>query len=643
MVARLDQAAPLVGNIGLLVDAETAALWTLAEIEGVACSDGAGVVDDLVAEGVGPTITESGAWAQSIARNFTAGALLGLDLASSPTTAITRDVTIQAITCIPQDGTTRPTLIVRGLGGAGDPIAFGLELSIATGATLTLRMFWQESDGTEHVDGGATFANPGAAAVLLITATRRWEATDRVVCRYYIGEELLGESVSADGEIGGDTAGQLAIGARWSGSTWHRRWAATVDELKVTRHEMQAEQVSAVWRRLAVHQPAGYELVAALPAPGTPITTNPASRIQRLLRIAGQALGLAAARGEQLRDLLPDRAYGRVLERWEAMAELPTLGLASVEARRERLIAHLRRKGWTEENIFAAVAVLLDCDAGDLELDNFSNTYTDAFATLRAERWSAEPGASSVGWDVTGGRLRARANLGDDQRTDGAHRAGMACMLPITHMRGLYFGARLSITALASGASEAGLYLRHGYNGDHMFFGVQRVGGVYSVVSQRYRGNIAIDATPVVHAVVTSADRWLRLRRVEGGAFIGTSADCPIELGWSADGATYSTASPTWANVFRWAGFYLRGSASLPANTDVRFDQWKCRTPYGSRPFCVYVYRDPGLGGSPDVLGASALLRRFRHAYVHEAAITSRSLRCDDTGSGCDLGPMGGI
>lgn len=640
MVARLDQAAPLVGNIGLLVDAETAALWTLAEIEGVACSDGAGVVDDLVADGTGPTITESGAWAQSIARNFTAGALLGVDLASSPTTAITRDVTIQAITSLPQDGTTRPTLFCRGKGGAGDPVAFGLELSIATGSSLTVRMFWQESDGTERIDGGATFANPGGAAVVLLTATRRWEASDRVVCRYYIGEELLGESVTAFGAIGGDTAGELAIGARYSGSTYYRRWAAAVDELKITRHEMPAEQVSAVWRRLAVHQPAGYELVAALPTPGAPISGNPASRIQRILRIAGQAMGLAVARGEQLRDLLPDRAYGEVLERWERIAGLPTLGLASIDDRRARLLAHLRRTGWTADNIFAAVAELLDCDAADLELDNFSNTYTDAFASIRPERWRTEVGNSSALWSTLAGSLRAVANLGDDLQMDGTHRWGMTCVMPIHAARGYYHAARVTLTALPSSAAEAGLYLRHGYNGDHLLFGVRRTAGVYEVVSTRYRGNVAVAAS-TVYATVSNAPRWLRLRPASG-SFIQGAADATHELGWSADGSTWSTATELWANAFRWIGFYVRG-ANLSANLDVRFDDWRARTPYGSRPFCVYVYRDPGLGGSPDMLGASALLKRFRHAYVHHAAISSRSLLCDDTGSGCDLGPMGGI
>ena len=645
MVAVLDTAYP--GNIGLLVDEQTAALWTFAEVAGVPCSDGAGVVDDLAddPDGAGPTITSSGAWAQSIARDFTAGGLVGADLAPvvGATTALTRDLTIQVVLSIPSNGTDRATIVARGLGGsAAERVPFALELEDAAGATRRVRLCWEDSAGVEAIDAGATFAHPGDAAVVLLTATRRWEASDRVVCRYYLGEELIGESVSADGEIGGDTTGHISIGCRRVAGVYARRWAAPIDELKITAHEMQAEEVSATWRRLAVHQPAGAELVQALPAPGTPISGNPASRIQRLLRFAGQALGFAAARGEQLRDLLPDRAYGDVLERWERMAGLPTLGLASVEARRVRVIAHLRRKGWTRDNIFDAVAVLLDCDAADLELDNFSNTYTDDFASIRAERWSADDAASAVGWSVLAGKLRVQASVAQGIRLDGTHRDGPVCIMPIHRPDGLYHAARLTLTGLPADGGEAGLYLRHGYNGDHLFFGVRNTAGVYEVVSERFRGNVAVAAV-TVHATVTNADRWLRITMPVDGTVLGTVADANVELSWSADGATYTTATVLWARAFYWIGFYARGDASIVTAVDVRFSEWLARTPYGDRPFNAYVYRDPGLGGSPDVLGASALLRRFRHAYVHSAAITSRSLLCDDTGSGCDLGPMGGI
>ena len=641
MVAILD--ASTTGHLGLLVDEHTAALWTLGERDGVACSDDAGVVDDLVAEGVGPAITSSGAWAQTIARDFTAGGLIGADLAATPTSAITRDLTIQAIVTLPAAG-ARATIVARGLGGSStERVSYALELEEASGATLRLRLCWEDSAGVEAIDGGATFANPGGSAVLLITVTRRWEASDRVVCRYYIGDELLGESVSTDGAIGGDTAGHLSIGTRRVAGTYGRRWAAAIDELKITRHEMPAEQVAATWRRLAVHQPAGYELVAALPAPGTPISGNPTSRIQRLLRLAGQALGLAAARAEQLGDLLPDRAYGQVLERWERMAGLPSLGLASIDDRRARLIAHLRRKGWTQGNIFAAVAELLDCDAGDLELDNFSNTFADDFTTLRAERWSADAGDSSGLWTASSNALHAAAALGDDLRYSGVHRQGMTCVMPVDRSSYFHHEARVTLTSLPSSTGEAGLYARHGFNGGHLFLGVRNTAGTYEVVSQRYRGNIAQDGgSATVHATVSSAARWLRLRHTSTAEFFGSFAYA-WEVGWSADGLTWSTAGITGNEPPLWLGFYARGDSSISADLDVAFDRWRARTPDGPRPFSVYVYRDPGLGGNPDVLGASALLRRYRHAYVHHAAITSRSLLCDDTGSGCDLGPMGGI
>ena len=212
MVAILD--ASTTGHLGLLVDEHTAALWTLGERDGVACSDDAGVVDDLVAEGVGPAITSSGAWAQTIARDFTAGGLIGADLAATPTSAITRDLTIQAIVTLPTAG-ARATIVARGLGANSvERVSYALELEDASTSTLRLRLCWEDSAGTEAIDAGATFTRPAAGAVVLLTATRRWEASDRVVCRYYIGDELIGETASADGAIAGDTGGHITIGCR---------------------------------------------------------------------------------------------------------------------------------------------------------------------------------------------------------------------------------------------------------------------------------------------------------------------------------------------------------------------------------------------------------------------------------------------
>ena len=73
------------------------------------------------------------------------------------------------------------------------------------------------------------------------------------------------------------------------------------------------------------------------------------------------------------------------------------------------------------------------------------------------------------------------------------------------------------------------------------------------------------------------------------------------------------------------------------------FDDFVLYTPRGTRPFSAYVFRDPGLGGSPDLEGSHSVIQAIKHAFTNATIITSRAVLCDGHGTGCDRGPMGGL
>jgi hypothetical protein len=95
----------------------------------------------------------------------------------------------------------------------------------------------------------------------------------------------------------------------------------------------------------------------------------------------------------------------------------------------------------------------------------------------------------------------------------------------------------------------------------------------------------------------------------------------------------------TASSVVHWAGCYVRGepASALVAN----FDDFVLWTPNGTRPFNAYVYRDPGLGGQPDLEGAHSVLQAIRHAFTHATVITSLALLSADPESLVARGPMG--
>jgi len=58
--------------------------------------------------------------------------------------------------------------------------------------------------------------------------------------------------------------------------------------------------------------------------------------------------------------------------------------------------------------------------------------------------------------------------------------------------------------------------------------------------------------------------------------------------------------------------------------------------------FSWYVYRNPALGGSPDMAGARAVIERMKPAHTYGGLCESTSLLCDTQYNYCDETPIGG-
>jgi hypothetical protein len=570
------------------------------------------------------------------------------------TTLAQRDVTVQMIISPWVDGQVvagdTGTVIARGKGtGAAEYLSFGIQLRVidAPSRLVEFRWIWQTAAGADKVQVGGHFTAPEVGTFTMLTATRRWISSTEVELRYYLGSQLLAEVFSIDGDIGGGTTGTTSIGMRWTGGAWGEHLGAYLDEIRVVDGVLCAEEIEATWSRIAIYQPEGYrQVVAALP-PDWPFTLDPTSKNQQHMRLYGNALGFADAQAENMRaNLMPDRAYGAVLERWERIAQESPRSNDTIEQRRARVLAHFAdADGSSPPGVTEALDELCACAAEQLEILAFDATMREGFDTgvIEIERWRADPTAA---WDVTGGEGRVQAAIAADVRWDGTAFRNARTLLTCLEARpiGMVLAAKVTLTALPDGG-EAGVWLYNWVRGDALWLGVRRAGAVYSVGHQRYEAWVAVEAF-TVDAVTSNTPHWLMIEQEPGSAFLGPGR-ANYTVSWSTTSGVAGFASTTtlqWVNDPAWGGLYLRSTiAALATAADVRFDDVALREPYGLRAFRWYVLRDPALPGSPDMGAANRVLRRLRQAHTYAAAITNRSLLCGDPTTPCGLGPMGAV
>jgi hypothetical protein len=564
----------------------------------------------------------------------------------SGATLVTRDATIQVIMAWDIDlaaayGSPQ-TIYARGKGtAAAEYVGAGLELRVVDAATriAELRWIWHTVGGVLKTQVGGHFQVP-ADGFLMLTATRRWVSSSRVVLRYFLGDALLAEIESTDGDIGGGTTGTTTIGTRYTGAAYERFLDGTIDELRVVDEELTAEEIAGTYKRITIEQPRGYQLLREMHDPGFPMSSDPGSDVQQETRIWGHGLGYASAQAENIREnILPDRAYGRILSRWEAITKQSPLASDSVDTRRLRVTGRIaQNRGVSIPGVGDALRRLLDTDDSGLEIVAFDQTTVDDFSTLNEYRWWYTPAAN---WTIVGNALRA---LGVGLSTIWHH--WLTARQPVgADGRGVEAIVKITPTTIEND-SEVGIMFADRSRSHAFLLGYRRdAGGVLRLVTEEIKYGVPQGAT-VRNSPAGLDPVWFHLRAQDD--FDGlTDTQTRIDARWS-----FTSASGPFTEVldivssfrgFQYVAFYARANAAGGPDVDVAFDDARVRAPYGDRPFWFYVYRDPADPGAPDYLGANAVLGGLRQAHTIGRAVSTLVAKYDSDDTTYDGPPMGGV
>lgn len=561
-------------------------------------------------------------------------------------TLLTRDATIQAIVKITDlDGTWPRVLYCRGLGDGTDSERYSLGLELdrldvpASPPHLVMRLFWMDSAGDLKTQEGGVFVHEDESRYLLLTASRRWDSSEAVACRYYVNEILVGDVTSVDGDIAGDTTGTTTIGCRFASDDPERFYVGVIDQLKVNNYEMPGSEVEAVWARLTTYQDIGHRLFATRVPPGSNWAT-PGTYFEKMGRIAGSILGYAMAKVEELREnFLPARAYSDILRRWERTYRIPTKAREPLDDRRERVLAVAgRTNGYAIPNVKEVLAEPLDLAEDDIEILEYTNQIDEPFDELRETRWLtelAEP--AEMSFTAAGGELVMTCSAAAAGcRWDATHREHCRTIMSLASGAGaLIVEAKLTdLDAYGDGVIAAILLMNY-RTADSLWLGVKDEGGVLKVGYTKFMGG-TLSAFVALENPAPGTPIYFRIRR-------DPDSQDDFALQWSDDAVTYASQTVTLAGFApEFFGFAFHSTGAMPGDVSAKWDNARVITPEGDRPFHWFAFRDPDLDGTPNLNLANAVARRVTPAHAHGAAIISTSVICGDPIKGiCGRGPMG--
>lgn len=631
---------------------ETLVLLELAEPEDhFAPKDSAGNLDPLetAATETRPTVTSA---FTGLGRLFDGTAGLQAEDAADGDTLTTRDATVQAIVSFDDLAGAFPrALYVRGAasGGAAQYYSLGLEVAkLAAPANpvhLELRLFWMDSTGAIKTQVGGTFIVTAEDQFVLLTATRRWDASDSVTCRYYVNDKLIGEVTSTNGDIAGATTGTTRIGCRGiAGPNHDRFWKGVIDQLKVTDYEMPHSEIEATFLRITRYADIGEQLYATRVPPGSNWAA-PGTYWSKLGRLIGGVMGFAFAKIEELREnAFPERAYSDILTRWERKNRIAPKHREPLDTRRARVMAvEGRENGYSVEKVQDVLAEPLAMDAADIEILEPTNTLEDTFTRADGaigaddECWYVERAdAVNMDWDIETNALKGSAlAAAPGARWDGSTFEPHRILTSIAHATGVIVETTITQNLDTQDGVTVGLHLTNWANRDALWFGRKNVGGVIKLGYVKYLAGV-LSAFVVLEDPAPAVPNYLRIRRSEA-----TPSTYALER--STDGVNYTAVNVTLTDFEpTFAGFAFHSTGDITALVSAKFDNFKLITPQGDRPFHWYAYRDPAEPGVAELGIANAVARRVTPAHVHGAAVTSKSVICDDPIDGlCDRGPMG--
>jgi hypothetical protein len=516
-----------------------------------------------------------------------------------------------------------------------------------------LRWGWQTAAGVDKHQIGGYFVAPSASAWLMVTATRHWISATEVEIQYYVGRHLVGELFSVDGDIGGGTTGTTKIGTAVAYSGGPHVFAGSIDMLRVLNYHVTAEEVEATYLRFAKWQPDGYTTIRQLFQPGAPISTEPKSRVQRLFKGIGNALGYANAQVDNFRrNALPDRAYGTALERWEGITQESPRPTDTTRQRRARVMGHLaQRQGVTIAGVKKAISTVLQADASQLQIIAYANDYIPD-----GVGWSHLNGATGSTADYNGlGNIGYSSQGTSDFRYQagtvfGAQPLGPdSVMWPIQSERAnLDAGNRANIIArVVPGTFPAdaafGVALVDHVNQNAIILELWNNAGTYRIAYTEVLAGVA--GNPVVLATVTNVPTFLHLYSMNPDVteFSPGAGNRYFRCEWGTSlAAMTQSAKISHPRSFQYAGVQARSvsTASLTLMT-ATFDNIQIRQWYGARPFTWTIYRDPAIPGVPDFSAARRIATRLSHAFTKVGVTANLVAKTDDANSVCDQTPVG--
>ena len=612
------------------------------EPNGVSPADALGNLDDLGGDVgvIAPLSVDAFTGAGRGFRQANPNALIAGD-ASSLGTMLPRDASIQALITIALTGAAGPqTVIARGIhdGSAPERYAYGLQVQEQAGnpGYVEIAWFWEDSAGNVITAPPGVFRHAGDTTEIMLTATRRWEAIDRVVVRYYVDRRCIGELVSTSGDISGGVTGTTTIGGRKNAGAWEHFLNADLDELAVFDYELSAEEVAQTFDRLTIHQPAGLASFAGLAPPGLPWTEDPSTDIAKRAKVIGHGIGLLTAAIEELRAcFLPAHCPAWLLPRWESLYGLAPGPLDSLDVRRARVIARMSAdEGYSIPALMAAFAPVFGLDSSAVQMIEYANEWSDSLDTeIAPERWTS----GDVGtWSVVNGQLVLAVPNGTNIPPGPTPNP---CHLWTPIDRGAdddpgneFDEATISVTfvdvsdvpAATLQTSLVGMCLHNRVGNRTLWIGLHSPDGVARQLGYR-EGTAAggLGAFTSVAAAPANGPLWIRVRTVHDGTLV---------ISWSTTGpsAGWTSASATAFGAYNIAGLGMTTDAALASAVSVRFDDFIAWTPGALRQFCWFAFRDPTLPGFMDMIGAQLLARVVSPAHMIGAACASKSLLMGD-------------
>jgi len=465
--------------------------------------------------------------------------------------------------------------------------------------------------------------------------------------RYYAADLLLAENSVALGDVSGGTTGHTCIGASKLAGVWQSPLGAQLDELRVVDYEMSHDEVRETWRRLSIHQPNGIAMFAGNSPPGVRWYKNPGNSIAAFVKVVGELLGYAIAKIEELRaNFLPDQAYVDIIARWEGVLKLSAKPNDSLDTRRARVIAFLSRlRGYSVPAIQQVLTELLGVAPSQIQILQFSNLITDTLATLNTQRWQL--GATGA-WSIVGGQLQIAASSGADFSQYPISPCFARTSVPATSMRRTSRGpgsivaqVELASVTLLPTNELVGIHLRDDVSNDALWFGVKQLAGHREIGYQIFRGG-TMQAYVTLLNPAPATPVWLRVRpqTLKDAMFtplLGYSTTGPT-TGFTETVGTIFTLNPPGS-----AGMGVIGP-SIASSLQATFANFALLAHNGDRPFQWYAFRDPALGGSPDIAGAQLALNAAKPAHTRAGVCQNVNVLYDDTRYGLyDRGPMGGI